>query len=337
VAEQQHDRDGHGQQQPAEHAQHQDAEQCEQGQGEAVAPQPPDPPQGGQVEEPDDGADHDRAKGGLGQVPEQGQQGHRGQHGRPGHQQRHQLGVGAGAVVGGRLAGPAGDEALEQAGQDVGDAGGGQLPVRLDAVAVLVGQGLAHGGGLGVADDGDRQRARQQRQQLVPPDVGERRGGHGALDPADDGPAVVGQAAQGDHDDAGHHHQGRRDVGAARLRPSSRARPASPTAAVQPLASPRWVTRCHSWGKKSPPPLETPSRAGTCPTMIVSPRPNMNPACTAAEMKRDTNPTCRTPSTTSTMPTRMARAADRSRKRAGSPRATGVTSAAEMAAVPRWG
>jgi hypothetical protein len=83
--------------------------------------------------------------------------------------------------------------------------------------------------------------------------------------------------------------------------------------------------------------LETPSSAGTWPTMIVSPRPNMNPACTDAEMNRDTNPTCSTPSTTRTIPTRMARAADSSPKRVASPMATGATSAAEMAAVAEVG
>ena len=71
--------------------------------------------------------------------------------------------------------------------------------------------------------------------------------------------------------------------------------------------------------------------------MIVRPRPNMNPACTAAEMKRDTNPRCSTPRTTRTTPTRTARAADRAPKRAASPMATGATSAAEMAAVAEVG
>jgi hypothetical protein len=47
----------------------------------------------------------------------------------------------------------------------------------------------------------------------------------------------------------------------------------------------------------------------------------MNPACTDAEMKRDTKPAFSTPRATRTRPTRMARAADSSPKRAVSPMA----------------
>jgi hypothetical protein len=193
---------------PPSTPQHQHAQQREDGQGEAVAPQPPDPPQGGQVEEPEDGADHDRGQGGLREVAEQRQQRHRGQHGQRRHQQRHQLGVGAGAVVGGRLAGPAaGDEALEQAGEDVGDADGPQLAVGLDVVTVLVGHGLGHGGALGVADDGDRDRPRQQPHQLVPAHPGDGRQRDGPVDRPDDLDPTGGQVGRGHQRDPAHDHQ----------------------------------------------------------------------------------------------------------------------------------
>lgn len=54
-------------------------------------------------------------------------------------------------------------------------------------------------------------------------------------------------------------------------------------------------------------------------------------------MKRDTKPIRSRPSTISTAPTSLARAAERSAKRSGSPRATGATIAAEMAAVEEVG
>jgi hypothetical protein len=80
-------------------------------------------------------------------------------------------------------------------------------------------------------------------------------------------------------------------------------------------------------------PAEIPRSFGTWPIMMVRPRPNMNPAWTPAAMKRDTKPSRSTPSASSTMPTRMANAADRDPKRVASPMATEATSAAEMAAV----
>jgi len=112
------------------------------------------------------------------------------------------------------LAPAAGDEALEQAGEDVGPADGKQLAVGPDGVAVLVGQGLGHGGALGVADHGDGQGAGQQGDQVVPADRRDDEPGRGALDPADDLDPVAGQPEQGDHGDAGQDHgQGRRQGG----------------------------------------------------------------------------------------------------------------------------
>jgi hypothetical protein len=71
--------------------------------------------------------------------------------------------------------------------------------------------------------------------------------------------------------------------------------------------------------------------------MMVSPSPNMNPAWTPAEMKRDTKPMWSRPSRARTSPTRMASAAARAPKRATSPAATGATRAAVMAAVEEVG
>jgi len=100
------DGDDHPADQPLEHAKGEHGGQRHQGDDEALVAQAPDPGHGGQVEEPEHGADHDRRKGRLGQVPEQRQQGDGGDHGQAGHQQRDQLGLGPGAVVGGRLAAP---------------------------------------------------------------------------------------------------------------------------------------------------------------------------------------------------------------------------------------
>jgi hypothetical protein len=71
--------------------------------------------------------------------------------------------------------------------------------------------------------------------------------------------------------------------------------------------------------------------------MMVSPRPNMKPTWTPAAMNRDTKPIRSHPSTISTAPTSMVRAAERAAKRSGSPRASGATIAAEMAAVEEVG
>ena len=63
----------------------------------------------------------------------------------------------------------------------------------------------------------------------------------------------------------------------------------------------------------------------------------MKPTWTPAAMKRDTKPIRSRPSAIRTTPTSMARAAEAAANRSGSPRATGATIAAEMAAVEEVG
>ena len=86
-------------------------------------------------------------------------------------------------------------------------------------------------------------------------------------------------------------------AGTALRRPRTPARERSPTSTVAPLASPRLVTMCQSFSKKSPEPLLMPRRAGTWPTMIVSARPTMKPFSTGSEMRLATKPRRARPAT----------------------------------------
>jgi hypothetical protein len=97
-------------------------------------------------------------------------------------------------------------------------------------------------------------------------------------------------------------------TGATRLSPSTSASDRAPTASVGPFVLPSSVTTCHALAKKSPLPFSIPNGDGTCPMMIVSARPTMNPFSTGSEMKFARKPSRASPATSATAPVAIASA-----------------------------
>jgi hypothetical protein len=125
------DEDGH--EHALEHTQDEHPGQGDQGEGVVPEPDPADAAQGGQVDQPDHGHDHDRAQGRLGQVLEQRGQEQQGEDHDQGRGDAGELAAGAALAVDGRLGeAAAGREGLEAAPGQVGRAEGAQLLVGVD-------------------------------------------------------------------------------------------------------------------------------------------------------------------------------------------------------------
>ena len=161
IHERQH-RDDHGDRQPDEESEHQDAGEAEDGEDEVGRVGPPQAAQRPDVDQVGDGGDDDRPQHRLGQVVEQ----------RHEEQHRHdeeaeeddarELRLDARRVGhrGPREAGVDG-EPLQQAGAEVGDAERDELLVGVHFVVVLGGEGARAGDRLGEADqrEGEARRA----------------------------------------------------------------------------------------------------------------------------------------------------------------------------------
>jgi hypothetical protein len=103
----------------------------------------------------------------------------------------------------------------------------------------------------------------------------------------------------------------------------------TPTASVVPSTSPSSPRTSLRAGKKFPSPGFTPSRLGSCASVMTIPSPKRKPVITGLETKSEIAPSRRAPPATSTTPVTSASAA----KRAGSPWASGPIAAADTAEV----
>jgi hypothetical protein len=98
-------------------------------------------------------------------------------------------------------------------------------------------------------------------------------------------------------------------LGAHSLMATRRARVRTASSVVRPSASCKCVIADHVFWKKLSPLCSMPSAFPSCPEMISSPVPALNPASTGSEMKSARNPRLNAPATSRMTPVNTARVA----------------------------
>ena len=188
--------DGHGD--AVEHAEDQHRHGRGQGEQELAPPEPGQAAELRDLDQPGRRVDHHSAQGRGGEGGQQRAQEQHRQQDRAHRHQRVQLGPASDRVRQHRATPAAADrEALEQAGRHIGRAKSEELLVGVDRLPAFGGERPSGHHVVGIGHDGDSECRRQQRRQVDPAQIGERRLRQSAGDVADRGHAAGIEVEQG--------------------------------------------------------------------------------------------------------------------------------------------